>query len=64
MRKRRTPCRKLLEVAVIVLQDYRHLHLDHFLHSQTSLEDAQSDSRNFAGGKMDPQEIVYYPVHS
>src|SRR5215470_13045911 len=41
-----------------------HLHLEHFLHSQTSLEDAQSDSRNFADGKMDTKEIVHYPVHS
>jgi len=41
-----------------------HLNLENFLHSQTSLEDAQSDSRHFAGGKMDTKEIVHYPVYS
>jgi len=40
-----------------------HLNLENFLHRQTSLEDAQSDSWNFSGGKMDTKEIVHHPVH-
>jgi hypothetical protein len=40
-----------------------HLNLEHFLHRQPPLEDAQGDSGNFSGGKMDPQEIMHHPVH-
>src|SRR5262252_6028465 len=40
-----------------------HLHLENFLHRQPPLKDAQGDSGNFSSGKMDPQEIMYHPVH-
>jgi hypothetical protein len=40
-----------------------HLNLEHFLHRQPPLKDAQGDSGNFSGGKMDPQEIMHHPVH-
>ena len=41
-----------------------HLNLENFLHRQTTLEEAQSDSRNFSGGKMDTKEVVHHPVNT
>jgi hypothetical protein len=41
-----------------------HLNLENFLHRQTPLEEAQSDSRNFSGGKMDTKEVVHHPVNT
>ena len=41
-----------------------HLNLENFLHRQTPLEETQSDSRNFSGGKMDTKEIVHHPVNT
>ena len=39
-----------------------HLNLENFLHRHPPLEDAQGDSGNFSGGKMDPQEIVHQVI--
>ena len=41
-----------------------HLNLENFMPRQTPLEEAQSDSRNFSGGKMDTKEIVHHPVNT
>src|SRR6266699_4300366 len=49
--------------SVKTVRSIGHLNLENFLHRQPPLEDAQGDSGNFSGGKMDPKEIVHHPVH-
>ena len=39
-----------------------HLNLEHFLHGQPPLEDAQSDRGNCSGGTMDPKAMGHDPV--